>query len=411
MVSRRAGRGIAALACVAGACQSIAGVGDKELDPKLSATDSGVGEAGWDASTNLDGWSAVPPDRPAGPAVPSGKGVKRHFAARKIYLGTVDPSTNQPDNKAWKKIGHAIDGETTTLDISISDASKTCKRPPSAADGSLEDGNDGRDNAGGRLVAFGADFLSKDFEISLHAKVNSGNSPTFVLVLDDLDSGADDPYVPGTILVTVPTPGQPPLWNGSDEPWIDRTTVELPVDGGAEAGAADASDDGSVEAATEAAAPPASGIIGRYRFPDGYMKGNVWVSGDLGKTPMKFPMFVLDRIAVVTAATVTLAVELKPTHDGVVRSMLSAAATQETLQTEFYPIALEIVPLCNAALANLFMDQFLKPGMDLANNPPKFEISSGAACDTLSFGFAFEWVLVKEPKVVTDNPNMPKCSP
>lgn len=407
MVSRRVRGALLATCAVAVACQTLAGIEDKELDPKYldagAVVIDGAAEAGWDATTGPNGASAIPPERPAGPAVPSGKGVTRWFAARRIFLGTVDPTTGTKDDTAWQRIGHAIDSENTTQAISIANASKVCKRPPSAADESLTDGEDGRDNGAGRVLAYGSQFLSKDFELGLHADLESGDKPTMVLMLSDLDPGSDDPYVPGALLVTAVNPGQNPKWNGSDDFWIDSKTVL-----GSEAGAPDAGTPEAGVDAGEADTPPPEPVVPRYTFPKGYLKGNVWVSGDLGDSPGPMPMYVLNGITIVNTATITLAVELSPLHDGAVRSMLSAVAGKATLETEFLPLAKELVS-CNDTLASLFMNQFLLPAMDLANAPPSFE-KPAAQCDALAIGFAFDWELIVEPTVAVAVPDASLCN-
>src|SRR5262245_47553327 len=106
------------------ACQAIVGIDDKQLDPKYGS--------GADGQAGKPGSDPRPPSRPSGPATPGG-GPTRWFAVRTIFLGTYDPDTKQKSLEAWKKIGHDIDGECTTPEISKSNSSATCKKPPSAS--------------------------------------------------------------------------------------------------------------------------------------------------------------------------------------------------------------------------------------------------------------------------------------
>jgi hypothetical protein len=83
-------------------------------------------------------------------------------------------------------------------------------------------------------------------------------------------------------------------------------------------------------------------------------------------------------------------------------------ASEDTLQTEFYPLAQQLVG-CNDTLALLFMNQFLLPAMDLANNPPGFEDPT-QTCNALAIGFAFDWRLIVEPTVAVTVPDPVGCN-
>jgi hypothetical protein len=393
------------LAVVTG-CQAIIGIDDKQLDPKLTGSDSGPDV---EASVEVP-LGPLPPDRPSGPTVPSGKGATRWFAARRIYLGTVDPLTKQKDSEAWKRMGHDIDGECTTTVISSSDTSATCSKPPDAAQESLVDGDDCRDNALGRIMSVGLAQLSTDFELQQHTREENAETGTYLLRLDDLDDGPNDPYVRGALYVTVPrdpTLTSPPLWDGSDRFTVDVATVNIPPppDGGTgDAGALDASVDADIsDSATDAEAgspPPPSPYIDDplYVFDEGYLVDDVWVSGDFRKSPKILPLFVLGQITEIDSSTVTLVTKLTPAHDRVVGSMLSAAVTTPEIQDKFGPIALELA-LCIQAGADYLVNNFVLPARDLGNNPPTFQ-TQGVPCYSLSIGWAFDWEPVKPPQYV-----------
>jgi hypothetical protein len=418
----------------ASACQAILGLDDKELGPAKTPDDSGTdakpeADADADAEVGPSGNDPVPPGRPPGAPVPSGKGATRWFAARTLYLGTVDPVTGQSDSSAWKRIGHDIDGECTTAGISKSDTSVTCKKPAGAPSESLEDGDDCRDNASGRLLSTGIQLLSTNFEAQLQANMNTAETATYLLRLDDLDDTPDDPYVRGALYITVPrdpTMTGAPKWNSEDEFIVDLASVEtgsLPDAGDAgeagvadagEAGAADASDadatsDGSADAGD--AQPGSSPLIDHplYVFDKGYLTNDVWVSGDFRNSPMKFPLFVLGRISVGDTLTVTLTAELSPAHDGIVASQLSAVMDTQTIEDVIGPLGTEIT-LCNATLGDLLLNNYILPARDLASNAPSFA-SSSQPCSAESVGFAFRWEPVKPPRYVAPGLALvPKCS-
>ena len=242
------------------------------------------------------GSDAVPPARPAGDPGPGG-GATRWFAAKTIFLGTHDPETKQPDKTAWQRIGHNIDGECTTLEISKSNSSAACKQPTGASVDSLEDGDDCRDNAAGRLVAVGTQVVSINFEPELHAGLLTAETATYLLRLDDLSAEPDDPYVRGSLYVNVPRNPQfekPPSWDGADQFSIDALSVDAPGPGDAgdsgtgEGGASDAGDAGDAgndDSAVEASAP--SPLIDKplFVFDKGYVSKNVWVSGETREVP------------------------------------------------------------------------------------------------------------------------------
>lgn len=405
-------RALLAVFALAVGCQAVIGVEDKQLDPKHSQGDGAV---------DTSPLPPVPPDRPDGPAVPSGKGATRWFAARRIYLGSVDPVTEQSDAEAWKRIGHDIDGECTTLDISSSDTSATCNKPPNAAKASLEDGVECRDNAIGRLMSIGISQLSTDFEAKEHKRQETGETGTYLLRLDDLDPGPDDPWVRGVVYVTVPRNPQfqgPPIWDGSDELVVDVQTVKLdtdamlpPPDAGsdamAEGGALDASPDAALDAAPDAvsdAGPPPKPFIDQplYVFDKGYVKDNHWVSGDFRQTPMAVPLFVFGRTTEVDAATVTLVARLSDKHDRIEQAHLSAVVGTSEIEAKFRPIALELA-LCIQLGATYMMDNFVLPARDLGMSPPSFQ-TQGVPCGAISLGWAFKFEPVKPPTFVGVGP-------
>jgi hypothetical protein len=405
---------LAAAGLAVAQCQVIAGVEDKQLDPKYLA-----GSGGNEADVALP--EAAPeagprPNRP--PPRPGGwnpGGVRRWFAARRIFIGSIDPDSPPAqavhDDKAWRRFGHDLDGECTTLAQSKSDTSAVCKKPPGAAADSLEDGENCRDNAAGRLVAVGTQVLSSDFELKLHKKLEAGQSATFLLELSDLGSGPDDPEVPGALFVTLPHPS-PPLWDGSDVLAIDaRSVAPLDTDGGEPDAAADAEAGTVSEAGADAdaeAAVPTAPIVSRYEFPNGYLAGNVWVSGDFNQTAMELPLFIFGSITPAEVLAINLEIELDAEHTRALWSTMSVVTSRNVLDTRFRPIAYEMVG-CIDFLATTFMDQYLFPAMDLAEQPTSFVDPSGA-CSALALGFGFDWVAVRQPWLVSfAPPEPPKC--
>lgn len=405
--ARVAALGLSLLA-LAVSCQVVLGIEDKQLDPNLGSG----GAAGSDAASGPKGSDPVPPKRPPGAAVPGG-GATRWFAAKTIFLGTFDPETKKPDDTAWRRIGHDVDGECTTAEISKSNSSATCTQPPNAPPESLEDGDGCRDNAAGRLLAVGIQVVPINFEPQLHTGLATGETATYMIRLDDLSSEPDDPYVRGALYVSVPRNTQfekPPVWDGSDQFAVDVASVDASgasEAGAPDAGAPDAAADAAADGPSEASAP--SPLLDKplFVFDKGYLSGNVWVSGELGKSPMKVPLFVFDRLTTVDTVTTTMTLELSPEHDQAKSSQLSVAVTTATIDEKFRPIARELVN-CVSTFETILMDNYVLPARDLGAAPSL--ITPGKPCDAQSFAFAFEWKPVKPPVNVWAGPvKPPKC--
>jgi hypothetical protein len=358
---------VLSIAVAVAACQIIGGITDKELDPAYRV----------DAAATVDAGGAYerrPPARPAGAAVPSDAGSSRTFVVRTYFLGTIDPATRKKDPSAWRRLGFDIDGRCTTAEQSRSDNSGVCKKPAGSQELSLEDGEACRDNSVGRLVSAGNQWLSEDFEQTVHARMNTGLSPSLMLHIADLDDGPDDPYAPGVLYVTAPrAPGQPPLWNGSDEFAVDTQSV---LDGGLDRP--------------------------RYEFPKGYLKGNVWVSGDFNQTSLTLPMMFFTRFIEVQVSSVTFMLELDAPHATALRAVLAAAIPIDQAMKQFAPVFYEAVG-CSKSLTDTLLNSVVKPNADLGAAAPDF-VTPDKPCEVISVGFALEWVPTKAPAAVVAVP-------
>ena len=416
-LTRRRSAALALLVAVV-ACQAIIGVDDKQLDPKYSGKpDASTEGAAGDSGAVPSGSDPVPPPRPSGAPTPGG-GATRWFAARAMYLGTVDPKTGAKSSTAWRDIGHDIDGECTTVTISKSDSSNTCKRQTGAPPEVLEDGDGCRDNSAGRLLSVGIGALPIDIESQQNANMGAGTTATYLLRLDDLGNGADDPYVRGALYVTIPRDAKldgVATWNGDDVFNVDELSVGTSTDGGTDSGAPDSgnSDAGKLDGGTTDAGNSDAGGTGlkplldepRFVFDKGYMTSNVWVSGDFRNSPATMPMFVLGRLTVISVPTLTLVVELSAQHDHAVASELSSLVTTDQLQGVFSQIANELVA-CNSTAHSLLVNGYILPARDIANNPPSFA-TPNVMCDSESLGFAFRWEPVKPPVAMGPGPSKP----
>jgi hypothetical protein len=343
------------------------GGADASVDAKADAPSDGPEDAG---SPPLQITTATLPPRPAGAPTPSNAGVMRWFAARRVFAGTLDPSTGQKDPNAWRKIGHDIDGECTTAQMSQDDTSATCKRPQGAAAESLADAEECRDNAYGRILSQGTQTLASNWELQFHADLLNGHE-TLLLRLSDLDPGADDPFVPGAVYMSAKH-DTAPKWDGSDVFQVQAATVTGP----------------------SLSDPPVMA------FPKGYLAGNVWVSGERSGTTGKFPVLLIQDLLLSSFKDPVLVAALSPAHDRVLGSAMSAVADSVVISNEWSPYLLKAVG-CVQYVVDALMSQFLLPSLDLGSDPPTYQ-TPGDVCSALSIGAAYEWVPIKAPSEVVD---------
>ncbi len=381
-----------ALAAAAAACQLIAGVQDKTLAPGQSGADAGAEAAddhavpdtaeepsahdAADATSEEAGpnYDRKPPPRPAGDAGPSDAGKTITFAARTFYLGAIDPDTDETTWEAWRKLGYDLDGKCTTVDESLNDLSGVCHKPPSANQFAHEDGFECRDNVVGHELAGALKLLSIDYERALQAQYRSGDLATLVLQLLDLDDGPDDPYVPARIYITAPF-GSAPLWDGSDRPVIDSSSV---LDGGLD--------------------DPKYTVTG-------YVKDDIWVSGDYPGSPMTLPLVAFDRVMEVPTKSVLMTVQLDADHKRSLRSVFAIAMGGPEMIPVVMPALLDVVN-CNEPAARALFEQYFSVNRDLSSTSPDF-VDPTVVCDTASFGVMVDWRPVRAPDTVQDVPPTP----
>ena len=382
---------LAVTAAVA-ACQIIAGVRDKTLDPGEAVVDAGA-EVGddhvvpdaaedpsdkdaADATSEQAGpnYDRKPPSRPAGDAGPSDAGKTITLAARSFYLGAIDPDTDETTWEAWRKLGYDLDGRCTTADESLNDLSGVCHKPPGANQYAHEDGFECRDNVVGHELAGALKLLAIDYERALQAQYRSGDLATLVLQLLDLDDGPDDPYVPARIYITAPF-GSAPLWDGSDRPVIDSSSV---LDGGLD--------------------DPKYTVTG-------YVKDDIWVSGDYPGSPMTVPLMAFDRVMEVPAKSVLMTVRLDPDHKRSMRSVFAMVLGGPEMIPVMMPALLEVVE-CNQAAAQALFTQYFSVNRDLSSTSPDF-VNPSAECDSAAFGVMVDWRPVRAPDTVQDIPPKP----
>jgi len=345
-------------------CQQVAGITDRDLDPA------------WN-QPSTSGTERRPPERVDGGVNPEG-GVSRLFGAHAVFLGTINPDTRKADTAAWKRLGFDVDGKCTTQAQSESDSTGVCKKPAGAQADSLVDGDACRDNSGGKLLNLGAMVLAGDFELSLNKKLQLSQMPMMVLALEDLGDGPDDPYVPGAIYITVPAPDNPPLWGGKDEVWVDPSCLT----------------------AGDLKQP-------RYASKTGYLKNNVWVSGDFNSVPGPMPLMVFDGLVEVNPLMMVITAQLNTTHDAVIKSMASAVLDTEEVKRSLGPVFYQMTG-CSQTQADMIMNQFVLPNADLAAVAYPF-VAADQVCNAMSWGLGIEWLMIRSVLVAGASPPKPSA--
>lgn len=342
-----------------------AGASDASLSD-VSTPDSGLG---------LTILEAKPPARPAGSATPSGQGKMRWFAARRLFSGSVDPTTGKTDPDAWKRIGHDVDGECTTLEQSISGTSGVCSKPPNADDESQLDGDDCRDNAYGQLVGRVVKKLDSSWESNSSTEIANGG-PTLLLRLSDLDDGPDDPFVPGAIFLSARRKSAP-KWDGSDRFELQQDSLV----------------DGTLNG------------VPLVNFPKGYLVNDQWVSSELGTSPGPFPMFVFSKVVNVQLLSRTLVVALDPPHRRVIGTVFSGVVSRSTIFVDLWAFLMELFS-CDVATVQGLADLYVTPAADVGDQPPGFS-TPGVECSGMSVGAAFQWVPILAPEQVLPSASTP----
>lgn len=164
-----------------------------------------------------------------------------------------DPlSKGTADDSYWRKLGYDLDGRATTLD-EITSGRTGCEIDRTTG---IEDGDDGRDDAvGSGLLRYASSADSPNpvgnSEQLLNQRLEEGER-TLVLELLDVGDGPDDPYVPGRLYLatSVREKGPAPKWDGEDVRPLAADSFS-------------------------------AGGVALNVFPNGYMRGDIWVSGEM----------------------------------------------------------------------------------------------------------------------------------
>ena len=303
--------------------------------------------------------STQPPDRPT---VAGGEGTTQWFVVDTLRLG-IEDRNGVARADAWKSYGYDLDLRiTTSADLTTGG---TCKRRAGAPANVLLDGNGGIDNNFGAHFMQTMKSLKSDIEDASNAQIHDGSSGTLLLRLDHV-ADPDSQSVPGALYATAPSAA--PAFDGNDV---------LPVDASSVDGALDK--------------PLAN-------FPDGYMVGGTWVSGELPGAPFPLPLHLGGARMMLALAGGVITVHVDDGKNGTIAGVVPAAS----FGTAMTPFATRF-GICPG---NATFDQLITTmtqSADLVATAPEFQ-DTAVECDALSLGFGFTMVKAAPPTTIVAAP-------
>ena len=288
------------------------------------------------------------------------------FAITKYQLGITRRSGGFPDPAAWKDYGYDLDSRTTTADDSKSSIN-SCKRRSGSPTRVLLDGNDGRDNNFGQHVMSVIKSLKADAEEAVNATVSDGTA-TLLLKLDNV-GGDNNGKVPGELFVAV----QRGSCGGTN--WsIDIRSLD----------------------ATKAA---------KVKYPNGYMAGGVWVSGDFAKESIQLPLPWLGHLLTLPLQGGVISFRPFSGESGTIAGLSTTDGLKEALTPLFKQYG--ICP------GNATYDQVVETmaqSADLVVGAPSFQDMT-RECNAISLGLGFfaEKIVQPDCRVTGTGPGPSEC--
>ena len=319
-----------------------------------------------------------PPPRPTGIAAASGKGKTLWLIVNHFYLNQ-DEFEGSGGDKPWRHIGYDLDG-ICTGELESRENTGTCKRVMGGEQDVLIDGAACRDNNFGSQLVPIVSSLDARYEKTSNEAIAKGSS-TWILKLEDLDDGPDDPFVIARLYKAAPWPDffgpTSPPFDGTEDRDIDQESV-------------------------------IGGDINRPQtfFAQGWVTGNVFVSGDPAKFSVSLPIQSVSVDAPLVGGVLTLRLDAAHTRGEL--GVLAGALPSTSISSVLQPIA-EQVGVCPGAM---LYDNFLRSigrMMDVVVDAPTLNDTT-QTCNGLSLGMGFTAVPVKPPtRVVPPFPRESKC--
>ncbi|MCA9624350.1 MAG: hypothetical protein KC731_35250 [Myxococcales bacterium] len=297
-----------------------------------------------------------PPGPPEGAGPGDGTGVT--FAVNQLFLGDTNAS-GSPDPEAWKDLGYDLDGDKSTKE-----STNLCKPAAGASPGSVyPDGNDGIDNAFGKILLPLITSIAPDASTSVNEAIADGDF-TIMMNLSNLGSGAN--YVDikaglyaGVTLVDdmgnplTPTFTPADMWPVAPELLVDPNCMTQPCES-------------------------------KVSFPTSYVNENTWVSGTPGTIDLSLGVAGFALTLKITNAVITM--DMDSDHGGAKNGVIAGVIPVEPLVAELKKIAGSFdMSLCSGSTFESIADQ-IRQASDMLQNGA---LDSSKTCDAISVGLGF----------------------
>lgn len=299
---------------------------------------------------------ARPPTRPEGlPATPSGKGRTLWVAVKRIYIGSMT-SLGVSSDDAWREWGYDLDHVCTSLEDSKTNIG-TCRRHPEAKQDFLEDGDLCRDNNFGHHVVALLNVSSDGFEKRVNEGILEGNT-TWLFRISDVDDGANDGYAPAKLYRAQGVKMAGFKWDGTD---VRKVLTDSVVGGDLEKPFGD--------------------------FPKGYIKDDVWVSGEPALHQLGLPGSGSLSVAL-TLDSAVLTMQLAPDHKSGTRGLVVGAIPVGSIENLLRPLASESGFCPGTALYSSLL-RTVQRFPDVSIGAPNL-LDTTKECDGISIGLGFD---------------------
>jgi hypothetical protein len=315
--------------------------------------------------------AATPSRQPpaAGPSHPGDGTGAVTFAVTRLYLGDTDPNGTPDKVNGWKQFGYDLDGKQST-----STSTDLCQLRNNASPKNVyPDGDDGIDNAFGKLVLPILLGIASDASQAANSALNAGK-PRYLIHIAAM--GASDGYNPlaaasydGLDL------GAAPKYDGSDVwPIDDRSVVNGDV------------------------------TMPMWQMPHSYLVGNTWVSGD--RSTVVITLEISGRSFPLTINDAIVTMELSADHVHATQGVIAGVLSTDELVNSMKQFAGSIDPsLCTGPTIDSIVTQ-LQQASDIMHDGTQ---DPTQVCDGISIGIGFNAELVQLGAVTTAPPDLPSC--
>lgn len=324
-----------------------------------SSTEGGGGAGGGGAG-GPSGPGIQPPDRPEGASAGDGDGTA--FAVSELFLGDTDRN-GSPNPSAWKDFGYDLDGK-----ISTKDSTDLCKPNAGGSPSSVyPDGNDGVDNAFGKLLLPIITGLAQDASQQINESLQEGD---FTIIVNVPELGASANYDPlsaglfaGVTLVDDMDMPLAPKFDGTD---LWPVAPELLATG---------SPGDDCQTAT------CESVV---TFNQAYLTDNTFVSGSPGTIDLALGVAGFSLNLQITQAIISM--DVASDRTGAEGGVIAGVIPVEPLISELQKIAGSFDEgLCSGTTFESLADQIRQASDIMADGSQ----DPNATCDAISIGLGF----------------------